>query len=106
MFQPDSAIHMDGFQLAKWIYAEGKFWLGFATALWYVFRAWNWVKAIKTNDLHHIQGSLDELHKKVGDQTKEISGQTTAIVGELSELRNDFRTFYKSPRRTPRRRTK
>lgn len=92
-------MQIDTFQTAHMLYEESKFWLALGGGLWSVFKGINWVKAIRTNDLHHIQLGVNDL--KTGLET-----QTTAVVNELREMRNDFRTFYVRPssKRTSKRR--
>lgn len=92
-------MQMDSYHLLQYVYNESKFWLAFGGALWSAFKAITWVKSIKTNDLHHIQGSLDSLHGELGQQTD-------AIVNELRELRQDIRTFYPRPRSSKRQKAK
>lgn len=95
MLQADQAA--DHAKLAVTVYNEIKFWAPFAGGLWGLFKIVEWVKRIKTNDLHHLQLGLDELRKDVADQTVQINAnlkdQTTAIVGELKELRGDMRSL-------------
>lgn len=74
-------------QLAHQIYEEGKFWAGAVGALWSVFNLVQWVKSIKENDLHHLQLGVDDVKSGLREQT-------AAIVGELTELRQDIRTLY------------
>lgn len=94
---------LDSFQLAQWIYNESKFWVAFGGALWSVFKGVQWVKSIKTNDLHHIQLGLDENSALVKGVRDELKDQTNAVVNELREMRQDIRTFYPRPRSTRRR---
>lgn len=98
-------MQMDSFQVAQWIYNESKFWLAFGGALWSVFKGVAWIRAIKTNDLHHIQLSLNENSDLVRGVRTELVQQTSALVTEFRELRQDIRTFYPRPRSTRKRRT-
>lgn len=79
------------------IYTEVKFWIPAISGLWGIFKIVEWVKRIKTNDLHHIQLGLDELRKDVDKQTTQLNAnmkdQTDAIVNELKESRSDMRTL-------------
>jgi hypothetical protein len=84
--------------LAYTLYEESKFWSALIGGLWLAFRGINWIRAIRTNDLHHIQLGVNEL--KTG-----LEKQTAEIVTELRELRDDFRAFYLPRPRTPRRKS-
>ena len=79
-------------------YNELKFWLPAIGFSWAVFKAYTWIRSIKTNDLHHLQLGIEELNQKIDKQTEvlktEINSQTTSLVGELRELRADFRQGY------------
>jgi sulfite exporter TauE/SafE len=68
------------------VYPEVKFWASIVAGLWMIFKGVNWVKAIRENDLVHIQAGVDSIKTELAEQTKEL-------VRELSELRADFRTF-------------
>lgn len=79
-------------------YNELKFWLPAITIGWGIFKTVHWFKTIKTNDLHHVQLGINELNEKIDSQTvvlkTEINNQTSSIVSELKELRQDFRAGY------------
>lgn len=94
-------MQLDSYQIMQWVYNESKFWVAFAGAIITGYRAVAWVKAIKTNDLHHIQLGLDENSALVRGVRDELKEQTTSLVSELREMRQDIRTFYPRPR-TPR----
>lgn len=85
-------MQVNSFQVAQALYNESKFWLTFGGALWTAFKAIQWVRSIKENDLHHIQEGVSDL--KEG-----LDKQTDAIVDQLKDLREDFRTFYAQPMR-------
>lgn len=72
------------------VYDESKFWIALCGGLWSVFKGINWIKTIRTNDLHHIQLGVNDLKTS-------LDSQTHSIVTELRELRNDFRTLYVRP---------
>lgn len=80
------------------LYNEVKYWLPAITLVWGVYGIVHWFKSIKNNDLHHIQLSINEFNQKLDTQTvvlkDEINKQTSSIVGELKELRQDFREGY------------
>lgn len=100
-------------------YNEVKWWAGFLGLLGFLggmmykfFTGVNWVKEIKTNDLHHVQLGLDTMNAGLISLKEELTKQTSAIhesamssatiASELKEMRNDFRTFYSpSVQRTP-----
>lgn len=66
------------------VYEESKFWLGLGGLLFTLFRALEWVKQIRTNDLVHIQAGVDTL-------VQECRSQTVNVVSELRELRADIK---------------
>lgn len=75
----------------KEIYPELRFWFSVGGAFWVVFKAFSWIKAIRENDLTHIQTSVNDL--KSG-----LDHQTTSIVQELQGLRGEFRTYFMTGR--------
>lgn len=85
-----AAMQTNSIQLAQTIYNEGKFWAALGGALWSVFKAIAWVRSIKENDLHHLQTG-------VNDMKDGLNRQTELVVGELKELRADFRSFSPQP---------
>jgi hypothetical protein len=92
-------MQIDTMQLVHMLYDESKFWLALGGFFWSLFKGISWIKAIRTNDLHHIQLGVNEINAS-------LTKQTDSLLRELGELRNDFRTFYpvrRSPRRSPRR---
>lgn len=52
-----------------------------------------WVHEVKTNHLPHLQVGLDETRDAVLQLPSVIERQTTAIVGELREQRQDIRNL-------------
>lgn len=75
------------------IYEELKFWLPLLAAGGFIYRGLNWltglrdtVQTIRTNDLAHLHGSVNDLQSV-------ISGQTKEIVAELREMRADIRSL-------------
>lgn len=108
------------------IYTECKFWLAFIGALWTMFRWSQWIKEIRTVDLARVQEYIGAHRRETKEQAESLAAaikentvtvgesykeQTTAVVRELGEIRQDFRTFYTSPvpqmeRVTPRRKEK
>lgn len=83
------------------LYAESKFWLTLGGLLWAVFKGLNWVKELKTNDLAHLKTSVDGLKTELNFQTEALNKgfekQTQSLVGELKELRQDFRSYLVPP---------
>lgn len=86
------------------IYQELKFWLPLVTAagfLWKIFQGVSWLKGFKTD--------LLDMKVQVASQTSTIQGQltlqTTAIVSELREIRQDFRMAMSPPPRLARARS-
>lgn len=81
---------MESNMLFRAVYPEAKFWASIIGGLWMVFKAVNWFKSIKDNDLVHIQEGVNTIHTK-------LDIQTDAVVKELSEMRNDFRIYFAPP---------
>ena len=75
------------------VYTELKFWLSLIGALWAVFRGFNWVKEIRTNDLKHIHSGVESLQSDIKDQTASFVSAINNNTNELKELRSDIRTF-------------
>lgn len=101
-FDPGSVITLET------LYNEGKFWIAFIGVLWTVFKAANWIKSIKNTDLPKIQTTLDnqvtQAEHRMSIQTEQIvttqKESASNIVRELTEMRQDFRT-YSAPRIVP-----
>jgi hypothetical protein len=70
--------------------ADTKFYMALVGLLWTTFKGFNWVKDIREKDL---KGLKDD----IGTQTHVIGTGFNALAAGISELRNDFRTFYTSP---------
>jgi hypothetical protein len=86
------------------IYQELKFWLPLVTAagfLWKIFQGVAWLRGFKTD--------LMDMKIQLASQTATLQGQltlnTTAIVSELREIRQDFRTAMQPPPRLARARS-
>lgn len=77
------------------IYQEAKFWGPFIAFLWGVFKVVDWVKQLKTNDLHHIQLGINNFSDELKNQTVTLSSNQKAVIDELKAMREDFRTYYK-----------
>ncbi len=85
----------------SFVYEQAKFWLPAITAAYAIFRAWNWVKAIRETDLTTITSSVKNTNAAVekleASMSAHLQAQTVSIVDQLKELRSDFRTFYTIP---------
>lgn len=95
---PVSASH------AESIYQELKFWLPLITAggfLWKVFQGVNWLKGLKS-DVLDVKAKMEA---QTSTFTSQIAQQTNAIVGELKEIRQDFRIALSPPPRLARARS-
>ncbi len=77
------------------LYAESKLWLMLISFAYGCFKAFTWVKGIRTHDFKTLNESMVQLKEVVSHQTDrmqhDLSVQTGAIVGELRELRADLR---------------
>jgi len=62
------------------------------------YRVWQWVKGIREDDLYEVKTNLKTVTQKIEDtsaaQLRSTEFQTSAIVRELSELREDFRAYF------------
>lgn len=78
------------YNFVKSIYPEIKFWGSIGGVFFAISKAINWLKTLKTNDLHHIQLGIDEIGKQ-------MKVQSDTVVDELKELRaelhEDLRTL-------------
>jgi hypothetical protein len=82
------------------IYNEFKFWAGFATVVVAGYSAYQWVKAIRTNDLPHIQAGVLALTTEMKEQTGSFVKAMESNTSELKELRRDlFNAFVSAPPR-------
>lgn len=61
------------------------------------FKAYDWVKGIRQQDFPEVNQSLTQVKDMLGVVKQSVDAQTTAIVNELKEQRQDFRTFYAPP---------
>jgi hypothetical protein len=84
--------------MAARIYQDLKFWIPLITAgglLLKCFQGVNWLKSLKT-DMAKVEGQLKEQTSTLQSQ---LAQQTNAIVGELKEIRQDFRMAMSPPPR-------
>ena len=81
----------------KELYPELKFWSQLCGGIWLVFKGLQWVKDIKVKDLAEIKTSVNDVKTGLSEIHTEMKEQTNSIVGELKELRADFRA-YNPPR--------
>lgn len=63
-----------------------KFWATLAGLGWTAFKGFQWVKEIRTKDLHEVKAAL-------GDVSAKMDTQTDRLVKEFQESREEFRTF-------------
>lgn len=77
-----------------YLHDQVKFYIAFGTACWSLFKGWNWIQSIKTNDLKHIQDGVGGLQKDISQQTTILNDALKDQTRELQELRQDIRSFY------------
>jgi len=77
------------YNFLKSMYPELKFWGAIGGFFFAVQKGLTWLKTIKTNDLHHIQQSIDLAN--VG-----MKEQTASIVGEFKELRKELHDDFRA----------
>jgi hypothetical protein len=91
MHLPPETIHV-----VEAIASDVKFWATLIGFLIAGYKAFDWVKQIRTKDLSEIHTGLNQLRTEfktgVDGLSAKVDSQTSAIVGELRELRSDFRT--------------
>jgi hypothetical protein len=90
----EMTMDINNFSLAHTFYEEAKFWIGIGTAFWILFKAINWVKSIKENDIPHIQNGVNELKTSMESVHTELKEQTSAVVTELKDIKADLRTYF------------
>ena len=78
-----------------------KYWLPILGAAFGLFKVINWVKShlinINSNVINLNENTSllrDEIKTQTEDFKEAVTIQTQAFVGEVKELRSDFRTFY------------
>lgn len=98
MFQP--LIQVPGntiYELIAKFYPELKFWGSIGGVFWLLFKGVQWLKTIKTNDLEHIHQGIEQMGTDLKAQTIMLvetqKENSTAIIGELKELRADMRSL-------------
>jgi hypothetical protein len=72
------------------IYGEFKFWSGFVAVVIAAYGAFQWIKAIRTDDLPHIQAGVSALHSEMKEQTNAFVKAMDANTTEVKELRRDL----------------
>lgn len=78
------------------LYVEAKYWLAIGGFFFGLFKGVSWVKSIKTNDLAHIQVGVEELNKKVVEQTSSFVQAMEKNTKEITELRGDMKLIIGS----------
>jgi len=68
-------------EISRQFYTEFKFWGPVIGAIWSVFKIVDWVKALKTNDLTHIQEGITNFNRQLDDG---LTKQTDAFVNSVS----------------------
>jgi hypothetical protein len=85
------------FDFANTLYPELKFWGFYGGILWAAFKAVSWLKAIKTNDLHHIQLGIDRIGTDIvqlGTQFHSaVDRQSEMVVKSFESLRGDIQSL-------------
>ena len=76
------------------LYPEVRWWASVGGVFWILFKAVNWFKAIRENDLVHVQSGINDVKSGVETVHTELKNQTSAVVKELQEMRLDFRTYF------------
>jgi len=100
MFEPSQIQIVEPANLYSLVYTyypELKFWASFAAIIIGGYKALQWLKSIKTNDLFHIHESVKGIEAGMITQTlaleKGLKEQTQAYANEIKELRADLRGF-------------
>lgn len=79
-----------------------KFWLTFLSmfsgAVVAGYKAWKWVQEIRVKDFPEVKAGLQTVTQKIEDtsaaQIRSTEFQTSSVVRELQELRDDFRAYF------------
>ncbi len=90
-------ISPESIALIMAIYSYGKIIVGLAAATVAGWRLVQWVKEIRTKDFADLRVAVTETQASIEGLGHKVDAQTSALVRELQELRNDFRTFYTQP---------
>jgi hypothetical protein len=76
------------------MYDLGKTLLSVGGVVIAAYKVVQWIKDIREKDLHEIKTGMVDMHTGVLGLQTEMAKQTDALVNELKEQRQDFRTFY------------
>lgn len=90
-------MEINSLQVAQSLYNESKFWIALCGLMWSAFKGVAWIRALKENDLHHLQLGVNDVKTGIGEVKTGLDRQTDAVVNEIKELRADFRAFYPQP---------
>ncbi len=97
MILPAESLHA-----LQYLAEDYKFWITIAGMIASGYKAFQWIKEIRTKDLVAVHQGIQEIKTGLNSLGMKLDSQTNSVVGELKELRNDFRTFipmatYMSP---------
>lgn len=87
----------DSLQAIQSLAGDFKFWTTLGACVVAVYKAYDWVKQIRTKDIPEMHSEIKKLSVSIDVLGSKLDAQTTSVVGELKEMRSDFRTFYISP---------
>ena len=76
------------------IYPEVRWWCSVGGVFFVLYKAVDWIKSIKTNDLANVQVGVVDIKDSLDKVHDEVKGQTTAVCTELKEMRQEFRTYF------------
>lgn len=96
LLQASESIHA-----AQVLAGDYKFWVTVGGIMWGVYKAYDWVKQIRTKDVPDIKEEVKKLSLHLGELGTKVDNQTNQVVQELKEMRSDFRTFYCAPQPNP-----
>lgn len=82
-----------------------KFWITFLSMFVGVviggYKTYQWIKGIREEDFPEVKASLATVSQKIEDtsaaQLRSTEFQTSSVVRELQELRDDFRAYFNPP---------
>lgn len=74
-----------------------KFWSTVALIIIAGYKAYDWVKQIRTKDIPDLHAEVKRLGTSMDALGSKVDAQTQSLVSELKEMRSDFRTFYIAP---------
>lgn len=90
-------VSVDSIHALEALTSDYKFWSTVALIIIAGYKAYDWVKQIRTKDIPDLHAEVKRLGTSMDTLGGKVDAQTQSLVSELKEMRSDFRTFYISP---------